>query len=334
MDKLNLGLIGCGYWGKNHLRTLKNMGGVGLSYVCDCGTPSVKIPRDIKFTENYKDILRDSKIEAVIIATPTSTHYSLAKDFLNAGKHVFVEKPLTTKVGEAEDLCRIANEKNAQLMVGEIFRFNPAIKFIKKEILGGEIGDLRYIESRRVGLGPIRHDVSALWDLATHDIYISNLFVGGCPSSVSYNGFSHNKKLDDISCLNIKYNSQEVLTTIYVNWEHPIKERKLIVGGTKKAISFDDVEPSEKIRIYDRGVDYQPISGDFGDFQATTRDGKITIPKINITQPLEEELKHFIDCIRGKAKCLCNGYEGLQTVRVLETAEESRNKKGLEITIK
>lgn len=334
MEKKQIALIGCGYWGRNHLRTLREMDNIGISYVCDSRELSLKLLGAIKHSKDYREILADSEVDGAIIATPTNTHYQVARDFLQAKKHVFVEKPITNNVDEAQELCGLAKENNVCLMIGEIFRFNPAIKFIKEQIDLGNLGELRYLESRRVGLGPIRTDVSALWDLATHDIYISNLITGQKPKSVSYQGISHNGKLDDISCINIKYESPKVLSTIYVNWEHPIKERMLIVGGTKKAIKFDDIQPSEKIHIFERAVDYLPITGDFGEFQSSIRSGSIMIPQIKVVQPLEEELKHFVKCMNKEEDCLSSGEQGLETVKVLEAAEESRKKKGLEIILK
>lgn len=331
-----MGLIGCGYWGKNHLRALLDMDGVTLGTICDTIKPKVKIPSTVNFTTDYKQILSDDSTNAVVLATPTNTHYLLAHEFLSAGKHVFVEKPIATKPEQARDLCNLASEKRLQLMVGEIFRFNPAVKYIKGLIESGELGELRYIESRRVGLGPVRTDVSALWDLATHDIYISSMLAGMQPESVTYQGMSHNGSLDDIVCLNLRYRDKpnpDILSTIYVNWEHPVKERKLIVGGTKKAVLFDDVQPSEKVVIYERGVDYLPSTGDFAEFQASTRDGNIIIPKIKLVQPLEEELKNFVACIQGKEKCASDGYAGLHTVNVLEAAEFSRQGGGAETFI-
>lgn len=335
MAKKNIALIGCGYWGRNHLRTLSSMKNVNLSYVCDPRMSDIDLENsETELTADYQKILDDSSVRGVVISTPTATHYSLAKEFLNVKKAVFVEKPLATSVNDAEDLCSIAKSIGQLLMVGEIFRFNPAVHFIKNLIESGEIGELRYLESRRVGLGPVRNDVSALWDLATHDIYISNLLVGRNPIMLNYSGVSHNGKLDDISCINIKYSKPSVLSTIYVNWEHPIKERVLIVGGTKKAVKFDDVQPSEKIAIFERGVDYSPVSGDFGEFQSSIRSGSIIIPQIKIKQPLEEELKNFIESIDCPEKCMSPGHFGLQTVKVLEAAEESRGNRGVEILLK
>lgn len=337
MEKIRVGLIGCGYWGKNHLRTLGEREDVDLAYVCDSALPKAKIPERTKFTRNISDILDDKSVGGVVISTPASTHYELALASLNSGKGTLVEKPLAMSAGEAEKLCLAADDAGVLLMVGEIFRFNPAIQYIKDAIKAGTLGKLRYIESRRVGLGPVRSDASVLWDLATHDVYISNLIMGKMPDSASYQGASHNGKFDDVACLNLKYSNPNVISTIYVNWEHPIKERKLIVGGTKRAIMFDDIEPSEKVRVYERGMDYQPKGSDFAEFQASTRDGDIIIPKLRLCQPLEAELGHFLQCLTSETDrrcCLSKGADGLQTVRVLEAAEESRKRGGLEVRIK
>jgi len=332
MKKTKIALIGCGYWGKNHLKTLMSIDEANLVYVCDAAKPSINIPKGIKFTPNYKEILKDKHIEGVVISTPTSTHYSLSKEFLEAGKDVLVEKPLTTKSIEAEELCAIADKKSLVLMVGEIFRFNPGISDIKNMIDSNMLGELRYIESRRVGLGPVRIDVSVLWDLATHDIYISNLLTRKLPLSVSYSGISHNGHLDDIVTLNMKYENG-IFSTIYVNWEHPVKERRLIVGGANQAISFDDMEASEKIKIFERGVNYQPVTGDIGAFKASIRGGKIIIPNVKFAQPLEEEDKAFVSAIKSRINPISNGYDGLATVQVLEAAEASKKNNGIEIKL-
>lgn len=332
---VKLALIGCGLWGKNYLSNLRDMADVELLYVCDIKNepPGRILPKEAKFSRNHNEVLDDKEVKGVIIATPTSTHYEMVRSALLKGKNVLVEKPITTNSEEAKALFELAKEKGLILMVGHIFKFNPAVRYIKEMIDKGEIGDLRYIEARRVGLGPIRTDVDVLWDLATHDIYISKYLTGKKPLSLSSFGVSHNKKLDDVSCTNIKFPG-DVLATIYVNWEHPVKERKIFIGGTKKAILFDDVEPTDKIKIYDKGVDYQPASGEFSEFIASTRDGDIIIPKIKSKQPLTEEIRHFIDCIEGKTACESDGQDGFETVKILESADISKKSGGKEIEIK
>jgi len=329
---VNVGLIGCGYWGKNYVNTIRNIPELKLKYIQDLKKPDF-IPENTSFTMNIEDILDDPEIEGIFIVTPTSTHYKITRRVLEGGKHVLVEKPLTTNSKEAEVLCALAKRKGVVLMTGHIFKYNSAIRYVKERIEEGDLGNLRYIESRRVGLGPIRQDVSVLWDFITHDIYISRYLVGKPPSRVSCIGQSHNKKVDDIVSLNMRFQG-DIFVSIYANWEHPIKERQIIIGGTKKAILFDDVQPTNKVYIYNTGVDYMPSSGDFGEFQASTRAGDILIPKLKLCPPLEMEIKHFIDCIKGRERCFSNGYEGLETIKILEAAEQSRSLGGLEVKIK
>lgn len=332
----NIALVGCGYWGKNYVDTLRDIDDVNVKYICDLKEENLaplrkKLPNSL-FFHDYKDILKYSDIDGVIIATPTATHFKIAKDFLEAGKNVLVEKPLTNNSKDAKILCDIADKNNLILMVGHIFKYNPAIVKIKELIDSGELGELRYIESRRVGLGPIRQDVSVLWDLATHDVYISNFLVGSTPQKVSCIGISHNKNIDDITNASLVY-SNGVFSTIYANWGHPVKERKLYVGGTKKAILFDDVEPVNKIIIFDKGVTYTPSVSGFSEFVAATRDGDVHIPKIQNKPPLKEEIEHFLRCISKREACKTDGKEGLETVRVLESAEMSRKRGGVEICL-
>jgi len=330
---LNLGLIGCGYWGKNYVSTIKNIPELNLKYVNDLKLTNIPLSESTIYTKNLEDVLKDQEVKGVMIVTPTITHYSLAAKALENGKHVLVEKPMTSNTKDAERLCEIAQANNVNLMVGHVFKYNTAVKIIQEKIFSGEMGELRYIEARRVGLGPIRQDVDVLWDFASHDIYIANMFVGKRPSMVSCIGISHNGKLDDISSLNLKYENPDVMATIYVNWEHPVKERKIIIGGSEKAILFDDIEPADKLKIFDRGVNYLNTKIGFGTFQAITKQGDTLIPKLNLNPPLEDEIRHFGECMNG-AKCLSDGYEGLSVVEILEAAEKSKKNGGLEVKIK
>ncbi len=332
---LNIGLVGCGYWGKNYVRIIGENSLVNFMYISDLkGEPEgLRMSPKTIFVEDYNEMLSDKNLDAVVIATPTSTHYSLTKDFLEYGKHVLVEKPLTPNLGEAEDLCRISKEKGVILMVGEIFRFNSGIQYMKESIQRGDLGEIRYIECRRVGLGPIRTDVSALWDLVSHDIYITRLLAGKNPVSVNCNGISHNGYLDDIVALSLNF-PEKLFATIYASWEHATKERQIIVGGNKKAIKFDDIQIDNKIIVFDKGVDYQPKTGEYSDFQASIRDGDVYIPKLKIKEPLLMEFNHFIECINNPLeKCNSSGLEGLITVKILEACEKSRQNGGAQVTI-
>lgn len=330
---INLGLIGCGYWGKNYVSTIRDIPELNLKYINDLKPPNIPLPENTIYTKNLEDVLKDQEIKGVMIATPTITHYDLAAKALENGKHVLVEKPMTSNIKDAERLCEIAQANNVNLMVGHVFKYNIAVKAIQEKIFNGEIGKLRYIEARRVGLGPIRQDVDVLWDFASHDIYISNMFVGKTPSSLSCIGISHNGKLDDVSSLNLKYENPNVMTTIYVNWEHPVKERKIIIGGSEKAILFDDIETADKLKIFDRGVNYLHEKTGYGTFQAVTKQGDTVIPKLDLSPPLEEEIRHYVECMNG-AKCLSDGYDGVNVVKILEAAEESSKKGGVEVKLK
>jgi predicted dehydrogenase len=333
---MKLALIGFGYWSKNYFNTIKEMDDISLDYICDSNDANLKNIRkkypNINCLNDFNEIL-EKKIDGAIIVTPSSTHFDIAKKFLENGINVLVEKPMTIMSDDAKRLYEKADESGKILMVGHIFKYNPALNIAKKIVDSGEMGEIRYIESRRVGLGPIRNDVSALWDLATHDIYISNYLVGKMPTKISCIGISHNSKIEDIVSVNMKFGDQ-VLSTVYANWEHPVKERKIYIGGSKKAILFDDIELSNKISIFDKGVTYQPSSGDFAEFIASLRDGDISIPQVPNTPPLKTEIEHFLKCIKGEEKCFTNGKEGYEVVKILEIAEESKKNGGIELDIK
>ncbi|MBM3232292.1 Gfo/Idh/MocA family oxidoreductase [Candidatus Pacearchaeota archaeon] len=335
MTQVNVALIGCGYWGKNYLNLFDGDGIFGkakLKYVHDIKQPSKKLPRDVTFTPNLEEVLLDPEINAVIIATPTKSHFDIVSKALNAGKHVLVEKPLTLNFEESKKLNNLSKEKNKILMVGHIFKYNAALREIKRRIDAGEIGQIKYLDARRVALGPVRQDASALWDLISHEIYIFMYLTEKSPISVSYSGEGYFNSVDDIVSVNIKFPGK-VFATAYANWAHPVKERKLVIGGTKKAIVFDDTHPSEKLTIYDRSIEYLPNPNNFSEFQAGTREGDILIPKLNNSQPLIVQLDHFIKCLDGEEKCISDGEEGMQVVKILEAAEKSKSMGGAEVKL-
>lgn len=333
---INLAIIGYGHWGRNHARTVENSKQARLITICDLHDQTclnINIPQTVQYTNDYKLVLRNEHIDAVIIATPTASHYSITKEALKAGKHVLVEKPITTSSEEALELVNLANQTNLTLMVGDTFRYNAGVRYLQELIRDGELGQVRSMESRRVGLGPIRNDVSALWDLATHDIYIATSFLRKQPDTISYQGISFNNHLDDVVSLTLKFSDPSVLAHIFASWIYPLKQRSFTVVGTKKAALFDDIQLSNKITLFDVGVDFHPSTGDYGEFQASTRDGDILIPKLKLEEPLKVELEHFLECIATGKQSISSGYEGLQTVKILEAAEKSKKQGGLEIRI-
>ncbi len=335
MQKLNLALIGCGYWGKNYLNLFDSEGRFGnakLKYISDIKQPNKGVPKWVEFTNEISKVLEDPEIDGVIIATPTKSHFEVASQALIAGKHILIEKPLTLNLKESEKLNILAKEKKKVLMVGHIFKYNPALIEIKRRIDAGEIGQIKYLDSRRVALGPVRQDASALWDLISHEIYIFMYLTGKLPLSVNYIGGSYYNSIDDIVSVNLKFPGN-IIATAYANWAHPIKERRLVIGGTKKAIMFDDVHQSEKITIYDRSIEYLPNPNNFSEFQVGTREGDILIPKVNISQPLNNQMDHFIKCIDGIEKCRSDSEEGMQVVKILEMAEKSKSLGGAEVKL-
>lgn len=331
---VNVGLVGYGYWGKNHLATLRDMDSLRTKWVCDQFNKPTRqaMPHDTNYTNSYENILRDKETEAVIIATPTSTHYDLAKQALQAGKHVLVEKPITQNVEQAQELLELSKSQGRVLMVGHTFIYNPAVSHMKDLIDKGNLGALRYIDSRRVNPGPIRQDVNSMWDLGTHDIYIALHLLGKSPQTVSYQGTSFNGKVDDVSNIVLKF-PERVIANIHTNWMHPKKERIFVVGGEKKALSFTDTEPANKIHIYDMGVDFQPAEGGIGAFQSAISSGDIYIPKLPFKQPLMEELQHFVDCISKGTICKSDALNGINTLKVLEATDRSRLASGLEVRV-
>jgi len=329
---VSIGLIGFGRWGKNHYKALTDIDGINVPLVCD-PLLEERTVGNTKFVKDYREAIDRDDVDAMIVATHATTHYKISRDLLLSGKHLLVEKPITTNLRDGKELCDIADEKDKVLMVGEIFRFNPAVNYIAKGINDGVIGDVRYFEARRIGLGPIRHDVNVVWDLASHDFYLSNLFTSSRPETVAGHGVSFNGNVEDVATLALKFPGNK-FGSIYVNWGHPIKERTIVIGGTKGAFVFDDVSLTDKVRLYSRGVDYQPDSAGMVPFLASIRSGDINIPSIDLrSSPLDIEVGHFVKCITQGVHCVSSGRIGLEAIAILEAAKESMNNKGIEVPV-
>jgi len=331
---VQIGLIGYGYWGKNYVATLRDMPSIRTRWVCDSQSRPEEILNQLpaRFSREYSEVLKDKETEAVIIATPASTHYQIGRDALKRGKHVLIEKPIARTVREAEALVCLAKKAGKILMVGHTFMYNPGINYVKDEVEKGAIGRIRYIDIRRVNPGPIRQDVNVVWDLGTHDIYLSIYLADRLPRTVSYQGASFNGKLDDVGNIFLKFEGN-LSANIHNNWIHPKKERQCIVGGEKGALVFDDTLPAHKVTLYKMGVDFQPAESGIGAFHSAITSGDIIIPRISFKQPLMEEIQHFVDCIKGQAVCKSSGTNGLDVLRVLEAADKSRLAKGLEVLV-
>lgn len=322
-------VIGAGYWGPNLVRNFSILEMVHVKYVCDLNQEQLtKIQRNFPFlqtTVNYNDVLEDGEVDAVIIATPVSTHFSLAEKALNAGKHVFVEKPMAYSVAECEHLITLAQQKNLLLAVDHTFLFTGAVQKMKEFITAGELGDVHYFDSERINLGIIQPDVNVIWDLAPHDISIMNyIFEGAKPISVFVTGTSYIvKKHAEMAHITINFDTG-VVGHIHVSWISPLKIRKILVGGSKKMVFYNDLEPSEKIKLYDKGVSINQDS--VTSFKPLYRAGDVHIPKLDETEALLKEAKNFVDAILGKGKILVDGKAGLEVVRILEACDKSLQK--------
>lgn len=323
--------IGVGYWGPNLLRNLMVSKDCSVEAVVEL-SPSRKdfvkgLYPNLKLITDFNDILIDSNIDAVVIATPADTHFNLAMQALKANKHVLVEKPMSTKVDQISALGNIARKKNLVIMSGHTFLFNPAVIHIKNIIESGEIGDIRYIYSQRLNLGRIRDDVNALWNLAPHDISIIQYWLGDPEiKTVHCVGMDYVQNgIHDVNFLNLIYQNN-VIANIHVSWLDPRKVRKMTIVGSKKMIVYDDIDEN-KVVIYDKGIDQVAELGENMDFDVApgfsyiNRTGSIEIPYIKWVEPLKAEIDHFFDCIINDIDCIAGEVHTKNVIAILERAK-------------
>lgn len=329
-------VIGCGYWGPNIVRILYEDSRWELRYCCDINPQ--KFERitarytGIEMTQDSDKIFDDPEIQTVFITTPLASHYPLAKRSLLAKKHTFVEKPFVRKLEEGEELIKLALQNNLKLMVGHVFEYAPAVVKIKQLLDRQEIGDIYYISSTRVNLGIHRGDGSVIWDLASHDLGTVFYWLSEEPVSVQAVGKgSIMRENPDIAFITLKFPS-DVLVNIQVSWLAPSKLRNTVIVGSEKMIVYDDTEQSQKVKIFDKGVDSLEHSS-FGEFQLSYRTGDITVPVLSNIEPLKAEINHFLDCIENREIPKTNGDVGLRVVKYLDLAEHSINNNGKVITV-
>jgi len=326
MSKITVGLIGHGYWGPNLLRNYTELETADPKWVCDLSSDRLEkaITRypTLQTTMRFEDVIEDPEVDAVLIATPISTHHALAMKALRAGKHVFVEKPMATSVAECDEMCAAAAERDLVLMVGHTFVYSPPVRAVKRIIESGELGDIYFVTCSRVNLGLHQRDVSVVWDLAPHDLSILEYWLGEAPVSVQAMGRSCiNNGIPDVAFLSVKYASG-VIAELQVSWLSPVKLRRTIIVGSKKMLMYDDTESVEKVKIFDQGVDYKDPET-FGEFQLSYRTGDIFAPRVASTEPLSLEAAHFIECIAAGARPLTDGEAGRSVVAALEAAQRS-----------
>lgn len=333
---LNIGLVGCGVWGRNYIRNFEHRDDVTVAACCDFDEKNVssaaKLMPSIKISNDPGEILNDKSLDALIIATPASTHYQIAMEGLNRGKHLLIEKPMTMTYQESLDLIELAAEKNKVLMVGHIMEYNPAITKLKEIIDSGEIGQIQYFYLTRTNFGRIRSDVNVLWDLAPHDLSIINYLLQMQPESISAKGACFlQESIEDVIFLNLEYGNG-IMGAIHLSWMDPCKIRKVTVIGDKKMVVCDDLESIDKIRVYDKGISYNPTTEksyeDFGSYQFSYRYGDIYIPQLELSEPLRNQCNHFIDCVKNNSIPRTDGHNGANVVRLLEAAQTSVKRRG------
>ncbi len=334
----NIAVVGCGYWGPNLIRNFNSLASAcSMRVVCDSSPERLEHMKslypDMDMTVDFDAMLREKNIDAVAIATPLRTHYTLARKSLLAGKHTFVEKPLASTAAECMELIEIARANNLTLMVGHTFVYTSTVRYIKGLIDSGELGDIYCISSSRLNLGLFQNDINVAWDLAPHDISIMHYILGQSPVSVNCQGKSHVASgLEDVTTMTLDF-PNGTFATIQSSWIDPNKIRTMTIVGSKKMVVYDDIEPTEKIRIYDKHVEAPPHYDTFAEFQYSYHYGDMKAPYIRQVEPLKVECQHFLDCIETGQRSDSCGEEGLRVVQILEASSESLRKGGARVDI-
>jgi len=328
---IRVAVLGAGHWGPNLIRNFQQPPASVVTWIADADparreAAALRFP-DVRLTADAHEALGAPDVDAVVVATPTVTHYSFSRAALLAGKHVLVEKPLTASVAQGEEVCRLAEEQGRVLMVGHVFLFNPGVRRVREMLQAGELGRVYYASMVRTNLGPIRTDVDAAWDLAAQDISIASYWLDSTPLSVSASGGSWiNSGINDAVFATLRY-PDNVLVHVHVSWLHPRKARDITVVGAARMLILDDMNMAEPLRVYDKGVREDRAGSawvnSFGTFRSSLREGDILIPRVALGEPLQRECAHFIRCIESGQEPLTNGKVGLSVVRVLEAMDRS-----------
>ena len=334
---LNVAVIGCGYWGPNLIRNFNSLSECDVTTVCDANTDRLahmqKLYPYIKTTAAADEIFSDKTIDAVAIATPVIFHYELAKKCLQAGKHTFIEKPMASSVVECRELLDLALEQGLTLMVGHTFIYSPPVRKIKELVDSGDLGEIQYVSSRRLNLGLFQKDINVTWDLAPHDISIILHVLNDTPVSVNCQGKAHVAEgVEDVCNMTINF-ANGGFCTVQSSWLDPNKIREMTFVGEKRMLVYNDLEPIEKIKIYDKRVEKPPHYDTFADFHYSYHYGDMYSPYLKQFEPLKEECQHFLDCIKTKCQSMSSGLEGLKVVQILSAASESIKQSGVAISL-
>ncbi|MHC4607387.1 MAG: Gfo/Idh/MocA family protein [Planctomycetota bacterium] len=336
-EPVRVGVVGYGAWGPNHVRNFSSIPGATVAAVCDRKPERLKASlrrfKDVAAFSSLSEALDKASLDAVVVATPTASHAAVVREALERGLHVLCEKPLCLKSGEAGELSRLAAEKNLLLMVGHVFLFNQGIVKLRQLVQERDLGAVQYLTCRRTNLGPIREDVNAVWDLASHDVSIANFLLGAVPGQVSAVGQSYlREQIKDIAFATLTY-PHGVLVHIHVSWLDPVKIRDITIVGDRKMATWDDLGSLGPVRLYDKSVVKERQYDDFGQFQLLTREGDVMIPRVRLEEPLLAQARHFLAAMAGKEKCISDGAFAAGVVRVLEAIDRSMAENGAPVAL-
>ncbi|HET6840947.1 MAG TPA: Gfo/Idh/MocA family oxidoreductase [Candidatus Angelobacter sp.] len=337
MKPIRVAQIGCGYWGQNLIRNFWEVEGAEVIVACDPDEKALARMRrrypTVTLTAHYEDVLSNPAVDAVILATPVSTHHDFAKRALLAGKHVLVEKPIATSSVHVIDLIETAAKQDKVLMVDHTFLYTSAVRRMKSLIDAGELGEILYFDSVRINLGLVQSDTNVLWDLGPHDFSIMDYLLGQEPVSVTATGVKHLRTpYENIAYVTARFDSN-VIAHFHLNWLAPVKVRRTLVGGSQKMLVYDDMENSEKIKIYDRGVSQNHDPANRERLLTSYRNGDSLAPNLDTTEAMRLMAKEFIASIIEKRAPLSDGYSGLRVVRLLEAAQHSIQQDGREVLL-
>src|SRR5437667_6996535 len=335
--QVSVGIIGCGYWGPLLVRNFKTLGDCQLKAVCDVNTERLKhihtLYPDVEGIAQTQQLLNGPNVDAVVIATPVKYHYALAKASLLAGKHTFIEKPMPSSSAECEELIEIAERNGLILMIDHTFLYSAPVRKILEIVEAGDLGDIRYVNSRRLNLGLFQKDINVAWDLAPHDISIILHILGEFPVAVNCQGNAHvTPQVEDVTNMSLLFPHKR-FATIQSSWLEPRKIREMTIVGSRRMIVYDDLRTHEKLKIYDVRVERPPHYDTFAEFQYSYHYGDSYIPHIHQEEPLKEVCRHFIDCIETSTQPVSGGREGLELVRILEAASVSVKAKGAAVVL-
>lgn len=338
VDQRGIAILGCGYWGINYLRVFNELPEARVVAVCDERPDRLqeigqRFP-GVALTTEVEEALQLDGVDAAVVCTPATTHYSVTRRCLEAGKHVLVEKPITTLATDAEALIALADVRDLILMIGHTFLYNPGVRKIKDYIKRGEVGRVYYLYSSRTNLGPIRRDVNALWDLAPHDVSIFNYLLDSVPEWVSAVGAKVLRNgREDVGFISLGY-PNGVVGHIHVSWADPNKVREVVVVGSDKRIVFNDLNALEQVRVFEKGVaSIAAEASSYGEYQFLMRDGDIISPRIEPSEPLKNQCRHFLECVVQGRRPLTSGWEGWEVVRVMEAIDRSMARNGIPVEV-